>query len=178
MTAADERIVELFEGGYGLDYISEQGLHGGWSRMDALRVASERSWQLDKSGRIPRDQRKAPRPPAVMRPGRVLCERPTPRPTPHRPQPAAATTPVPPQVVVAVPTPAADPFLQTLDEVHELINATPEQAEALHQTAVDLAPLDLLARGLTHPSPSVRKLAREAQAAVDQLVTALHRRTA
>lgn len=35
------------------------------------------------------------------------------------------------------------------------------------------APVDVLARGLDHPSPRVRKLARTAQTAVDQLVTAL-----
>lgn len=45
-------------------------------------------------------------------------------------------------------------------------------AEARRPSATT-PPVDLLARGLDHPNPRVRKLARAAQSAVDQLVTAL-----
>lgn len=93
MTATDQRIAEFLQAGYSVDFASEEGLRGGWTRIDVLRVASEHGWELDKSGRIPRPARPAPRPPAAQRPGRVLTERP-PTPTP-RPQPTRPLTPQP-----------------------------------------------------------------------------------
>lgn len=80
-TTADTRIAELLEAGYSVDFAAEEGATKGWTRGDILRVASERGWTLDSSGRIPRPLRPAPRPPAQMRPGRVLDETPA-HPTP------------------------------------------------------------------------------------------------
>lgn len=51
------QIERLFLGGYSLDMIAEQGVKGGWSRRDAEVVADVNGWDLDRSGRIPREQR-------------------------------------------------------------------------------------------------------------------------
>lgn len=74
----DDQIARLLEAGYSVDFASEEGVTKGWARVDVLRVASERGWTLDPSGRIPRQNRPAPRPPAVMRPGVVLTDKPKP----------------------------------------------------------------------------------------------------
>lgn len=53
------RIEHLFLSGYSLDMIAEQGVKGGWSRRDAEVVAEVNGWELDRSGRIPREHRHA-----------------------------------------------------------------------------------------------------------------------
>lgn len=70
--AAQQRIARLFADGHSLDFVAEQGVHGGWTRLDALAVARHRGWTLDPTGRLPRQHRPAP--------ARRVRPRPTPRP--------------------------------------------------------------------------------------------------
>lgn len=120
MSATDDRIAGLLQAGYSVDFAAEEGVHGGWTRMDVLRVASEHGWQLDKSGRIPRPQRVAPRPPQALRPGLVLEETP-----PARPRP----TPPP------IPQPGTRPVGVPVDTVKEKIAAALRSEHAPIRTA-------------------------------------------
>lgn len=61
-TGNDDRIARLLAEGNSLDFVAERGVVGGWTRGDALRVASARGWTLDASGRVPREQRPPPPP--------------------------------------------------------------------------------------------------------------------
>lgn len=116
---ADRRIAELLQAGYSVDFAAEEGVHGGWTRLDVLRVASERGWELDPSGRIPRPQRLAPKPPAVLRPGRVLDENSPPAP----PRPARLTPAAAPSQPATPPRTPATTSGATVDPVKEKISA-------------------------------------------------------
>lgn len=137
MTATDERIADFLQAGYSVDFASEEGLRGGWTRIDVLRVASEHGWELDKSGRIPRPERPAPRPPAGLRPGRVLEEK--------RPAPPVRPRPTPPPTV----QPLTRPTGATVDTAKEKISAALRSEHAPIRTAANrandaLAKLDTL----------------------------------
>jgi hypothetical protein len=122
----DNQIARLLEAGYSVDFASEDGVTKGWTRGDVLRVASERGWELDNSGRIPRPQRLAPRPPATQRPGRVLPEAPA-RPTPPRPTPPPVQPP-PTRIEGTTVDPTKDKVATGLRSEHAPIRKAAEKA--------------------------------------------------
>lgn len=96
ISGKDERIVRLLAEGNSIDFVSERGVVGGWTRGDILRVASDRGWTLDASGRVPREDRPAvapgkvvPRPPSGMAPGGFQPAPAAPGPADPRDMPAA-----------------------------------------------------------------------------------------
>jgi hypothetical protein len=60
--STDQIIANLFLTGHGLDVVAERGLANGWTRADAQRVVEAHGWKLDATGRLPRDQQRAPVP--------------------------------------------------------------------------------------------------------------------